>query len=152
MRHQMEIFRPLITLLLIMQLSTISLLPVGGFVSLCFGSDGHFDISQKLCAENSQPHEFPEPSKISSSDDHHVDCMDVPIGCNDAPDEMLPSLAGDYSTKTKVKNIGPPSVVHDRHFSFARLTHSSIRTPPHLNGETLPPAHLVSLHTTLLLI
>ena len=59
------------------------LLPSGIHLKLCFGEDGHFDFSAKICASK-QPLP-PVTDSHPQPEDHHGDCSDFTLSCGNNP-------------------------------------------------------------------
>ena len=152
MRRWIDIFRPLLTILLILQVSAAHALPAGIHLNLCFGSDGHFDISPDLCTVSPLTPPFPQSDTGIFSEAPHGDCLDVEIGCVSS-DEQHPPIAKVCPAKTKAQRNNSPLATKNHTLSFSHQTfQSSIRTPSHLNDGPVPPSHLISLRTIVLLI
>jgi len=144
-------FRPLIAILLVLQVSAVYALPAGVHLNLCIGNDGNIDLSPDVCASSpTQPQR--QPDTILYGEDHHDDCLDVAIGCV-LSDETCRPIAKTSSSKAKTnKNYSPPAAANYTLSFSPRISQSSIRISPHLNGGAFPLSHLVFLRTIVFLI
>lgn len=151
MRRLINIFRPLIAILLVLQVSAAYALPAGVHLNLCIGNDGQIDLSPDVCASSpTQPQRHPDT--ILCGEDHHDDCLDLAIGCVSS-EETCPPITKANSSKAKTKrNVSAPAAANYALSFFHRISQSSIRISPHLNGGAFPSSHLVSLSTIVLLI
>ena len=61
--------------------SVYYLLPAGIHIKVCFGDDGHFDISTEICPSNQK---LPlTTDSHSKPEKHHENCTDYNASCND---------------------------------------------------------------------
>lgn len=151
MRRWIDIFRPLVTILLILQVSTAYALPAGLHLNLCFGSDGHFDISPDLCDENPPTSQLPQSGTVILSETPHGDCLDIEIGCASLA-EPAPPITERCQAKVKIKKSTTPATANTTLSLPRQIAQSSPRKYSALPGGTLPPSHLISLRSILLLI
>jgi hypothetical protein len=75
MMHWMKILYALFAILLVWNVSMAEGLPSGNRLILCFGSDGHIDISFTACSQGS-PNIPPQKKHFSDKNKHHGDCVD----------------------------------------------------------------------------
>jgi hypothetical protein len=149
MKTGKNIFSTLLTLLLILQMGTAFALPPGSHLELCFGPDGHFDISPDTCRNHLI---LPQQQAVSqSSGIHHGDCIDLAIGCG-PDDHAVLSNAGSGIGKTTIRVLpclpaALPAGIFARPLPWAEF-HPSFPA----NGITTSPPHLVSLRTIVLVI
>ena len=151
MGYWKDILRPLLTILLVMQVSLAFALPAGIHLNLCIGFNGHVEIGPDDCAGSlEQQRRAPEP--VFDFDDHHDECVDVAIGCPSA-DKVVRSRDTASFAKEKGNHNNFSAVAG--HFNSALSRDAApfaIRRsflPP---GATLTPSHLDSLRTIVLLI
>lgn len=69
----------IVTLLVVLTLSMVSLIPRGLDLMVCFGMDGHVDVSLNVCQGGEFTLEKASPLVHGLS--HHGDCCDVMVGC-----------------------------------------------------------------------
>jgi hypothetical protein len=148
----MKIFRPLVVILLILQVSTAYALPAGVHINLCFGFDGHFDISSDLCAATSLPLPLPQACTVLFNQDHHDECQNVVIS-HVSSEEPRPPNERNCSAKTMPQSNNWHSTTTNYFYSFSfRTLKSPIRTSSPPNSEAFLPSPLDSLRTVVLLI
>lgn len=154
MKRLKNIFRPLVAILLIFQVSAAYALPSSlEHINLCFGSDGHFDIKLNLCADNSLALPLsPLDTSVFSNEDHIEECLDVEIA-HDLSDVLLTTITKISQSKVKTKSISSSPVTENFILSSSRLASQfSISNFYLMNSGSLPPSHLVSIRTTVLLV
>ena len=151
MKRWMHITRIFLAVLLILQMSAASALPAGLHLNLCFGSDGHIDIAPDDCS--SHPVLSHQWANVDlNDDDHHDDCLDVAFGCVSL-DRLVSSVEKIRVTQAKNSNDDSQPITGNYFHAFS---HPSIQpvsrssSPP--NFGNLPPSHIVSLRTIVLLI
>lgn len=139
-----------IAILIILLMGVSLAVPPGLHFELCFGEGGHFDVSLDSC------HDVPSSQGLvqcaSEVDEiHHGECSDLAVACDSfekflRPDGKVGLLKTIIITKTLPAAVflagafiapQPPS----GNYSFFRLSR-----------HTLPPSHLESLRTVVLLI
>lgn len=153
MKRLIGIFRPLVAILLIFQVSAVYALPSSlEHINLCFGSDGHFDISTDLCADNSLALPLSPWDTAVFSNEDHIECLDIEIGHNSS-DVLLPPITKISQSKAKTKSISSSPVTENFILSSSHLASQfSISNFSLMNSGSLPPSHLVSIRTTVLLV
>ncbi len=146
-----RIFKSLLVILLVFQVSTASAVPAGAHLKLCIGFDGHIDVSPDDCASNpSQALRLPDP--IQYGEDHHGDCVDVEIGCVSS-EALRPSIAEVCLSKVEIRRNDSSSATGNYALSFThRINQTSIHNASHLNSEVFPPSDIFFLRTVILLI
>lgn len=78
MTRRAVIFRRLVAILLVWYLGLVAGLPSWEHLTVCFGSDGHIDISFSVCPES--PDTRPQTGiHLSGNNRHHGDCVDVKL-------------------------------------------------------------------------
>ena len=106
MKRLLNTFRPLITVLLVFQVSVAYALPEGIHLNLCFGPDGKVEISPDLCTDDLPGQQIDTAKLFISADNSHGDCLEFELGCI-AAGEFRPTS----STKSSVKiKFGKSSV------------------------------------------
>jgi hypothetical protein len=151
MRRWLGLFRPLIIILLALQVSTIYALPADAHLNLCIGYDGHFEISADSCAI--VPDHFSRTlDPVLADEDHHGDCLDLTLGCS-ATKGLRPSLANHRRAGHQFPGTSQSSAPGG-YFYPHPLQHPDIpsRTCSPPDAPVLPSAHLLPLRTTVLLI
>lgn len=152
MKHWLSIFRQLIVILLIFQVSAAYALPTGVHLNLCLGFDGHVDLSQEYCDSDSSLAPQQLDLVLLSAEDHHGDCLDVEIGCVSSGEFRAPTSEV-RSSIAKVNKNESSLLAANSAFSFRHQgAQSSIRSHLHSNGRFFPPPHLDSLRSIILLI
>lgn len=150
MKTWRNFFSPLIALLLILQMSTAFASPPGAHLELCFGTNGHFDVSPDFCDTHFNP---PQQQRDAAVSDplHHGDCLDLVIGCG-FYDQAVPPGGSDCISKAKVQQSSSRSAVFPAVLFSRNLPQAGLHSPFHLNRQDLLPSPLASLRTVVLLI
>lgn len=140
---------PAVSVLLVLLMSTVLVLPSGLDLALCFGSDGHVDLSLSRCpdgATSGMPAGGRQPDIA-----HHDDCLHVAVACGTAQELIRTEGQSDSSTSQPKKAPCRTSLL------FWELPANS--ADAHLNPKCYPvlfedcsSAHVVSLGTIILLI
>jgi len=148
MTHWMKILCVLFAILLVWNVSMAEGLPSGDRLILCFGSDGHIDISfsaYSKCSAN-----MPKKDKcLSDKNKHHGDCVDF---------ELISGVLGSgqlASLETGSRKIMPKKSdsSHVSDISFSSLSMSEHRFPNAfylVAKESFSTSQLISLRTIIL--
>ena len=144
-------FRPLFALLLLLQATTVYALPADIHLNLCFGPDGHLEISTDFCADNQLTEQSPPLIAAFSSEDHHGDCLDIISNC-DSEEELFSPSEKALLTKTEIIENNPPLVGAKNIYSSSYQVIQTSILNSCLKSRTSSPAHLGFISTTVLLI
>ena len=151
MRRLIKKFRPLIALLLLLQATTVYALPEDIHLNLCFGTDGHLEISSDFCAETLLIQQSQSLSSAYSSEDHHGDCLDILANC-DSEEELFSPSEKVLLAKTEIIVNSSPLVGEESiYFSPHQVVQSAILNSYLISRASLP-APLSFISTTVLLI
>ena len=100
-------------------LAVFYILPGGIHLSLCFGEDGHFDISAEVC--NSHHKSSIEIDSRYTAEEHHGNCRDIQLSCDNKVSFSLSS-----------SRVSPRPRVIDHQITYIfnpadNITHTSLR-------------------------
>ncbi|MEW6428897.1 MAG: hypothetical protein AB1568_12780 [Thermodesulfobacteriota bacterium] len=142
-------FKTLLTVLLLLQMAAINAVPPGVHLNLCFGTDGHFDLSREICTGSAAtPCSRPESSLIT---EHHDDCLDLAAGCGASAYFLHLSDKGRHARDTALHPAPMPATAPCLP-SFLLSSTSSSRPRPSPEDGRFISAVLDALRTTVLLI
>jgi len=144
-----NIFSPLIALLLILLMSTAFASPPGSHLELCFGFDGHLDVSPDFCNTHFNSQKQQDASLTAGL--HHVDCLDLAIGCG-SYNQTGPPGGNARICKTKVQQESSLPAEFPAGAFSRNLPQAQFQPSFHLNHQDPFPSHLASLRTIVLLI
>ncbi|MBU0480708.1 MAG: hypothetical protein KKG47_06385 [Proteobacteria bacterium] len=151
MKRSLNLFRPLILVLLVFQASFAHALPEGIHLNLCFGPDGRFEISPDLCPDGLTCQQIDPDEFFIAADDPHGDCLDFELGCiatgEFRPTTSLKSPGKNRFSKSLANAAGSPI------FLFASwILPPTDPTRPDLPAEFSPYTQISSLRTIVLQI
>ena len=116
MKQLLNILRPLITVLLVFQVSVAYALPEGIHLNLCFGPDGQVEISPDLCTYDLPGQQIDTAELFISSDNSHNDCLEFELGCISAgvlrPISSIKSPDKNKVAKSSANATGSPIFLH----------------------------------------
>jgi len=142
--------RPLLALLLLLQATTVYALPADIHLNLCFGSDGHLEISTDFCAETSLNEQFQLLNPDFSAEDHHDDCLDIVLDCDE--EVLFFSTEETLLAKTEIEVSSLPIEAEEPVNYLSYQVNQSPLPNSHLIKRPPSPAHLGVISTTVLLI
>jgi hypothetical protein len=146
-----RVFRSLIVILLVLQVSAAYALPAGAHLKLCIGFNGHFDISLDECtAEPGRPPQ--PPGTVPHDEDRHDECLDIAVGCVSL-EALHPSIAEVCVSTVKTINLNLPRAIGNAALSDSHLIfHPSNHSVLHFERGADISSSLDCLRTILLLI
>ncbi len=151
MKPLLNILRPLITVLLVFQVSVVYALPEGIHLNLCFGPDGQVEISPDLCTDELPGQKIDTAELLISSDNSHDDCLEFELGCI-AVGEFRPTTSLKSPVKTRIRK-GTANVAGSPIFLFVnRILPLPNQARPDIPAEFSPHSQISSLRTIVLQI
>lgn len=139
-----------VAILIILLMSVSLAVPPGLHFELCFGEGGHFDVSLDSCYDVPSSQRFVQC--VSGVDQiHHGECSDLAIAC-DSFEEFLNPAGKVGLRETKIVNDTLPATVFLAGAFITPQPTSGNFSSFRLSRHTLPPSHLDSLRTVVLLI
>ena len=151
MRTSPNTFRILITLLLIFQVGAAYALPEGLHLNLCFGNDGHIEITPDVCGEDNLCQPLPRIEYLTTENTPHDGCIEFELGCISAG-ELRPSSSAATSLlnkilegKTHISGDVPPNTILAPFINAQKNLNS-------FEMASKPSQHLFSIRSTVLLI
>lgn len=137
-------------LLLVLLMSVFFALPPGVHLELCVGSDGHVDVAPDACRDQAAATDH-SPDTLLTGPDHHGDCLDIALACGLLGEVISPSRNGGLDQPLAETDSWPAAALQASLCS--RHPGSGLSRPlALLNRPALPPGHLASLRTVVLLV
>ncbi len=143
-----NISKRMTTILFVCLVSIFSGLPAEADFMLCFGSDGHIDLSSVACSK-AAPTKLQIPRNLFEGKERHGDCLDLDLFCGAFYREPLGS-AGVSSFRSLKKKLSSPvgTIISSFSPDDARFAYAF----SHLSQEIFLPSKFVYLGTVVLLI
>ncbi|MDA3786131.1 MAG: hypothetical protein PF568_04495 [Deltaproteobacteria bacterium] len=136
-------------LLLVLMMSVFFALPPGVHLELCVGSDGHVDVAPDACRDQAAAGHHCPDTRLSDSS-HHGDCFDIALACGLWREVSPPARNGGLDQLLAETDSWPAAslvaALCSQHPESGRSRPLAL-----FNRPALPPGHLASLRTVVLL-
>lgn len=150
MTHRANIFCRLISILLVLYVGIVAGLSSGDRFILCFGADGHIDISFTDCSK-CPPNVQKKTERLSNKNGHHGECLDIKlISCELGSERLALSEAGSHKFMLKKSDS---SHISDLIFtSLLPSEHLLSNSLSYVVKRPFSASHFISLRTIILQI
>lgn len=148
MTHRGKILCSLFAILLVWNVIIAEGLPSGDRLVLCFGSDGHIDISFSACSI-CLPSTPKKDKRLSDKNEHHGDCIDVELISGASGSRQFASP--EAGSRQIMQRKSDSSNVFDISLSSLSLSEHRLQNAlSRVSKEPFSASHFVSLRTIIL--
>jgi hypothetical protein len=138
------------TILFILLVGMAFVVPPGMHLEFCVGESGHFDVSLDSCRDVPAEQGLVQCGSTIGQI-HHGECLDYAVACDSFEEFLSPDRKLELPTIAINKDISSAPVFLAGAFAVSPPTKGNFSFF-RLSRHTLPPSHLDSLRTVVLLI